>query len=66
MAVPNQGLLAMMRSILERDEVDILSVLPPDGVVVAMADGSKWLVRATMESESVVDLRVVGPADDTD
>lgn len=42
---PNAGLLAVMRSLLERDEVDIVKVHPPSEVVVALADGSLWMVH---------------------
>lgn len=60
MTVPNRGLLAVMRSILERDEADIVKVLPPDGVVISLADESVWVVTAYPQKEKDSRLRLVG------
>lgn len=42
--VPNGGALAVLRSVLDRDELEIVKVHPPSQFVVVDSAGVKWNV----------------------
>lgn len=45
-AVINNGLATLIRALLFDETVDIAKVQPPDGVVLRLADGTRWSIQA--------------------